>query len=88
MLTHWWFYSGRPGNSAAAAVLALLAAGKPIVDPSLKAMAATMSWGKLEQMAAVKRYGPESTNPDGSLDANTAAVSDEEVSSGLDRGTS
>lgn len=102
MLSHWWFSSGRPGSSAAAAVLALLASDIPIVDSGLKAMAATMSWEKLEKMAALRFYGPEDDQTPGPASAaagGDAAAGDaaggddaagdckpEEVSGGCSRG--
>jgi hypothetical protein len=52
MGTHWWFPNGRPGNSAAAAVLALLAAGLPVVEPSLVVLLEAYSLEELQQMAA------------------------------------
>jgi hypothetical protein len=52
MGTHWWFPDGRPGDSAAAAVLARLAAGLPITDASLKELADSCSLEELQQLAA------------------------------------
>jgi hypothetical protein len=98
MLSHWWFSSGRPGSSAAAAVLALLASDIPIVDSGLKAMAATMSWEKLEKMAALRFYGPQDDQTPGltaAAGAGDAAAGSgdaagdcnpEEVSGGWGRG--
>jgi hypothetical protein len=53
MVTYWWFSGGRPGNSAAAAVLALMDAGRPIVDEDLRELAANNTREELEKLAAL-----------------------------------
>jgi hypothetical protein len=53
MGTHRWFPQGRPRNSAAAAVLALLAEGTPIVDSGLKELAGSMTLEELRELAVI-----------------------------------